>query len=344
MAEPVFLISKMPGRLVSVGTHKLHIYCLGQGSPTVVIDSGLGGFSLEWINIQTRIAEKTKVCTYDRAGYGWSQASTEPRTTRQIAYELHKLLINAEIPGPYILVGHSFGGYNIRYFASLFPESVAGIVLVDASHPDQFDRLPKPEVKEINGNPAKSNTVTRLIPIIPVNYPEGMKQEAYLLMANGKAVQTYNQEWEYFRESAQEVKRINHLPDVPLTVITRGKRVWPHNAYGNESEKVWSEMQDELAELTGQSVHLIASKSGHLVHLDEPQLVISAIESTAERASRNEKYRLAKLLHEKKLNDKAMLLVSINYLRSGNNRYVNPLYDVFAGTKNIHNTSFLMPY
>lgn len=343
-AEPVFLINQMPGRLVSVGTHKLHIYCLGEGSPTVVIDSGLGGFSLEWTTVQKRLAEKTKVCTYDRAGYGWSQAGPEPRTTEQIAHELHRLLINAEIPGPYILVGHSFGGYNIRYFASLYPEAVAGLVLVDASHPDQFNRLPKPDTREENDKSPKNISMNRLIPVIPTNYPEELKQEAYLLMASRKAVHTYEEEWENFRESAEEVNRMNHLPDVPLTVISRGKRVWPHNPYGDKSEIVWSQMQDELAGLTSQSVHLIASKSGHQVHLDEPELVIGAIESTTENAEKNEKLRIAKLQQEKKLYEKTMLLVSNNYLRSAANSYVNPIFGVSSRTDNIHHASFLMSY
>ena len=342
-AEPVGSLNTMPGRLVSVGTHQLHIYCTGEGRPTVIIDSGLGGFSLEWKKVQSSMAEEVQVCTYDRAGYGWSQAGPEPRTTRQIVNELHDLLLNAEVPGLYILVGHSFGGYNIRYYASLYPESVAGLVLVDASHPDQFDRLPQPEIRKVN-IPAKSSTVRLSMPVIPANYPDEAKRQAFILMANSKAMHTYDQESENFKTSAQQVNEINYLPDVPLTVITRGKRVWPHNSYGDESERIWSELQNELSQLTSQSVHLVASQSGHLVHLDEPELVISAIEKTAESANRNEEIRIAKILQQKKLTDKNMLLVSINHLRSSSNKYVNPLYGIYTQTEDIYHASFLMPY
>ena len=341
-AAEVF-INKMPGHLVSVGTHKLHIYCIGTGSPTVVIDSGLGGFSLEWKNIQKQMSEKMQVCTYDRAGYGWSQAGPEPRTTQQIVKELHELLINADVSGPYLLVGHSFGGYNIRYFASLYPELVAGLVMIDASHPDQFDRLPKPVIKTEH-KPVKSSTIRITMPVIPANYPEDAKQQAFVLMANNRAVHTFDQEWENFRTSAQQVNAMNHLPDVPLTVVTRGKRVWPHNAFGDESEKVWSEMQDELAGLTSQSAHILAGKSGHLVHLDEPDLVITAIMKTAETAYVNEEIRLAALQEKRKLIDKTMLLVSITHLYPTNNKYVNPLYGIYSRTDDIYRASFLMPY
>ena len=341
-ADPGFSFNSMPGKLVNIGTHRLHIYCLGNGRPVVIIDSGLGGFSLEWKKIQSSLSEKVMVCTYDRTGYGWSETGTEPRTTRQIVSELHSLLVKAEIPGPYILVGHSFGGYNIRYFASLYQESIAGLVLIDASHPDQLDRMPEPEVRPVNRN-VNSITITRSIPVIPENYPEDVRQQAFIMMANSKAIQTYNMEWENFRLSANQVNQLNYLPDVPLTVITRGKRVWPHDAFGDESEKVWTVLQDELSTLTSQSTHLIASRSGHLVHLDEPELVISAIEKTVETAVNNEEIRIARLLQQKKSAEKTMLLVSLNHLRSSNNRYVNPLYGIVTWPEDIKHASFLMP-
>src|SRR5687768_15970578 len=121
-----------PGRLVDVGGYRLHIQCVGTGSPTVVLDAGLGGMSLVWDLVQTEIGNTTQVCAYDRAGLGWSDPGPQPRTPGQIARELHTLLTNAGIPGPYVLVGHSVGGKNVRMFALQYPDQVAGMVLVDA--------------------------------------------------------------------------------------------------------------------------------------------------------------------------------------------------------------------
>ena len=316
---------KMPGKLVNVGTHRLHIYCAGHGSPTVIIDSGLGGFSLEWGNVQKSLSESMQVCTYDRAGYGWSDPGPQPRTTHQIVNELHALLINAQISGPYILVGHSFGGYNVRYYASVYPEEVLGLVLVDASHPEQFDRMPQPEIKTETRRKKNSWTVQLSYPVIAQNYPEQAKRLAFVLMSTYKASQTQMMEWDSFKTSAQQVAATNNLPDVPLTVVTRGKRVWPHNEFGDKSELVWSEMQNELCQLTHHAEHLIAKESGHLVHLDEPDLVISAIISTAVSAKEKEEIRLAELQRKPALPVKdKLLLVSTNYLQ--------PLYRSLAST------------
>jgi len=128
------------GRSFRVGAIKLNLNCTGKGDPTVVLDSGMGGSSLDWLRVQPEIAKFTRVCSYDRAGYGWSDSSPMPRTSLQIAEELKGLLTSAEERGPYLLVGHSFGGYNVRMFAKLYPSDVAGMVLVDAEHPDEGSR------------------------------------------------------------------------------------------------------------------------------------------------------------------------------------------------------------
>jgi hypothetical protein len=112
-----------PGEMVSVGNHKLHIYCMGQGSPTVVTESGATGTSIEWSAwVQPEVAKATQVCAYERAGLGWSEGGPEPRDAMQIASELHTLLANADVPGPYVLVGHSVGGHYARVYADRYPE------------------------------------------------------------------------------------------------------------------------------------------------------------------------------------------------------------------------------
>jgi pimeloyl-ACP methyl ester carboxylesterase len=129
-----------PGQFVDVGAHRLHLWCVGSGSPTVVFESGLGGGAFDWGYVQPSVARFRRACTYDRAGYGYSEPGPRPRTSRQIVSELFTLLDRAGIAGPVVLVGHSFGGYNVRLFAAEYPSKVVGLVLVDASHEDQGRR------------------------------------------------------------------------------------------------------------------------------------------------------------------------------------------------------------
>jgi pimeloyl-ACP methyl ester carboxylesterase len=128
-----------PGQLVDVGGYRLHLNCLGQGSPTVILDTGGGGFgSLDFTHIQPGLAKTTRVCAYDRAGYGWSDPSPQPRTSEEIVKELHMLLDRAGVKGPYVLGGMSLGGYFTRLYATRHPDEVVGMVLIDASHEDEW--------------------------------------------------------------------------------------------------------------------------------------------------------------------------------------------------------------
>ncbi|HAO24720.1 MAG TPA: alpha/beta hydrolase, partial [Methylophaga sp.] len=131
----------IPGKRFDVGGYQLHINCTGSGSPTVIVDVGLGDDSTDWQLIQQAVSNHSKICVFDRPGYGWSDFGPSPRTSNRIADELETLLEQADIPPPYILVGHSFGGYNIRIFAANNPQMVAGMVLVDASHEDQYKQF-----------------------------------------------------------------------------------------------------------------------------------------------------------------------------------------------------------
>src|ERR671917_1180767 len=132
-----------PGEMVDVGTHSLHINCFGEGSPTVILEAASGGMSAHWVRVQQQLAKTTRVCAYDRAGLGWSEPGPEPRDARQVSGELQALLEGAGIEGPYVLVGHSYGGLYARMYAARYSEEVAGVVLVDSSHPEQFTRSPE---------------------------------------------------------------------------------------------------------------------------------------------------------------------------------------------------------
>lgn len=279
-------IDHPPGQRVDVGGYKLHIYCVGQGSPTVVLESGIGGFSLEWVDVQSTLSKQMRVCTYDRAGYGWSDRSPLPRTAGVMAGELHKLLARSGVPGPYLLAGHSFGGYIIRYYAGDYPEEVSGLVLIDASHPEQFKYFPKPPAVENHQQDyPRSFTVHVLRPAYPAKYPQRVRNLAYLLMVRKRSVEVQLEEVNHFEESGQQlVQQGAHLPDIPVTVLSRGSRVWPDTRYGDAMEIAWKNLQDDLAHLTLHTSHLIVANSGHAIHLDQARAVTDSIMDNVQTA------------------------------------------------------------
>ena len=132
-----------PGQLVDVGGYRLHLYCIGEGSPTVVLEAGLNDCSLQWTQVQTEIAKFARVCSYDRAGLGWSDRGGLPRTGTAMVLELQKLIERSGIQGPLVLVGHSFGGLLAREYAQAHSGRVVGLVLVDAAHEDYLERIPQ---------------------------------------------------------------------------------------------------------------------------------------------------------------------------------------------------------
>lgn len=279
MASPTASVSVIPGKLVDVGGYRLHIYCEGDGIPAIVFDSGTGGFSLEWTRVQKVLSRRTRVCSYDRAGYGWSDMGPLPRTSERITRELHTLLEKAQVTGPYILAGHSFGGYNAQLFARNYPDETAGLVLIDSSHPEQAKRFPSrgPKIRRQARPWSHTHNIFKLI--LHPNYPDEIALTAQRIIQSWHHRLTWREEMNVFSLSAKQVLESRPMPAVPVVVLTRGRRVWPHDAYGNEMERIWMELQDELSELGTNPVHLIAERSGHMIHLDQPGIVISAMQT-----------------------------------------------------------------
>ena len=266
----------IPGRLINIGTHRLHIHCLGQGGPTVVVDMGLGSTELEWLEVQRQVAERRRICLYDRAGNGWSDSGPKPRTSERIVQELHTLLTEANIEPPYTLVGHSFGGYTAQLFASHYPDLVAGLVLVDSSHPDQIARFAAPPVK-VNIAP-KGILMIPPPAMIPEQLIGSLRTVASGLANAYKMRLTVKDELQNFRASARQVAEADPLPDVPLVVITRGKRLWPDNDRGQRMEKLWQVLQKELVGRCRRAVQMVSVNSGHSIHLDDPAIIAMAID------------------------------------------------------------------
>jgi pimeloyl-ACP methyl ester carboxylesterase len=273
-----------PGRLVDIGGYRLHLYCAGEGSPTVILEAGGGNPWLSWYKVQPRAAAFTRVCSYDRAGLGWSDPSPRPRTAKVIAGELHTVLHNAGINGPLVLVGHSLGGMDARMFANQYPNEVVGMVLVDSSHPDQDDRFP-PEARKLA---AASYYVIRVMQFtLPIGLPRllasrsvppEVRPEFCAVFCRRQYLVAVRAEAAAQQENSAQVRALAPLGNLPLVVLSHDpdKVRFP----GNLSEPVnreWGKMQEELAHLSSNGSHLVVKGSGHDIQIDKPEAVVDAI-------------------------------------------------------------------
>lgn len=297
-----------PGQLIDIGGYKLHIQCAGEGKPSVILDAGFACFSLVWSLVQPSIAQFTRVCSYDRAGLGWSERSPLSRTSAHMVKELHTLLETIQMPKPYILVGHSFGGVNMQLYANTYPDDVFGLVLVDSSHElileksKEFNRnyyhlLPSVQrhwhgllntygfenVSNFTGIRAvylKSLAKNGIATIPPTSKNVFLNR---LLSPSG--IYTRGQEAHHITQSHQQLAQSKNLfMNKPLIVISRGKAIdtttdakelWPYLT--KVHEKVWLPLQKDLVKKSTLSKHVIAKKSGHTILWSEPEIIVAAV-------------------------------------------------------------------
>ncbi|SDN72317.1 alpha/beta fold hydrolase [Bacillus sp. OK048] len=228
---------------VQISDCNLYAKLVGEnnGKPTVVMDAGYGDFSKAWDSVIGDISMLTNVLIYDRAGLGKSEKGSKPRTSREMVRELKELLIEAKIKPPYILVGHSFGGVNMRMFATEYQNEVCGLVLVDSTPEDYRERF---------------------LPTMSQDF-----QQAY----NKQFV--YEGNYDEFMESLKQLKETRLKLNVPLIVLSAGKKAH----YSKKSQELWDEMQREILEISSNGELVIAEKSAHYIQNDEPEVVVSAI-------------------------------------------------------------------
>lgn len=287
------------GKTIQTGRVALNMDCTGTGSPTVILDSGLGVPANGWILVQPEVAKFTRVCSYDRAGYGWSGESSGPRTSDQVAKELRDLLTVSGEKGPFILVGHSFGGYNVRVFTDMYPADVAGLVLVDASHEDQESRLP-PGLKAFsdkNTQELKKQEwlgpllihlgIMRLTAKADVAGKLNKDQIAEIFYAQSqpKFLRAIAEEMMNFSQSAAQVRATHGLGDRPLIVLTAGSLM----AEGalppgitqtelDEFHQIWvNDLQVREAHLSTRGKQILVPDSTHMIPMERPDAIVSAI-------------------------------------------------------------------
>lgn len=294
-----------PGRLVDLGTHRLHIHCSGAGQPAVIFDAALGGSSLSWSIVQPAIAAITTACSYDRAGFGWSDAGPMPRTAGRIADELHGLLAAAGIPSPYVVVGHSFGALTIRAFAARHRETIGGLVFVDPAHPEDWLNPPDFERARLakgarlcrQGAMAARTGVAALVAALVSAGALNVARAVAAAVSRGG-----------LRRQDEEV--LAPVTKLPREVRPMLKWMWTQprffDALGSQIESVCASAadvptepdydalplvtisatrisdcrrtrQDALAGRSSRGRHVIARNSGHWIPLEEPETVVEAI-------------------------------------------------------------------
>ena len=239
----------------------------GTGAPTVVLETGLGAESDEWEAIQQDVAKFTATCRYDRANRGASDPAPKPRSARDFVGDLHTLLETAAVSRPYVLVGHSLGGVIVRLYAHQYPHDVAGLVLVDPMHEDQFERIGPRIPPPFPGEP---DTLTQFRRFWtgewrdPTKNPEGVD----------------------FQASREQAQAIDSLGDLPMLVLTAGSEFLrgapPGNPAAARMQERWLEMQRELMRQSSNAQQVMVETSGHFIQREQPETVVTAIRQMVE--------------------------------------------------------------
>lgn len=273
-----------PGRIVDIGGRRLHLYCQGDApGPTVVIEQGMASPSVVWWPVQAAIAKFARVCTYDRAGFLWSDPAPPGRSLDDRVADLHALLKGAEVPTPYVLVGHSLGGLLLRRFARAYPDLVAGLVLVDS--PDELVVF-RDSLRSSYSQGLGMQQVLGVLARVGLVRWVG-RHVSMLMLPDDPAGYALCVRAQHSAAAADDLRALLNAPaairqaeppgslgDRPLIVLTHGIPFPPMAA---AMEEGWSDSQQRLAHLSTDSELVVAHKSGHLIHLDEPELVVESV-------------------------------------------------------------------
>lgn len=282
----------VPGKFYQVNGYQMHLYCTGTGSPTVVLEGGRGVDWIYWQKVQPELSKTTRVCSYDRAGIGWSDPQPGPRDAIHIAQQLHSLLQQTGETGSLILAGASAGGFYVREYVASYPTEIAGLVFIDASVPEQSDALP-----DANDSEAKRKQRHRMATTEWLKETSGWARlsgqcrgeverglEAYIDLATAEACRpsfaaSWLGEWDDFWRSGEEAAQAPCCGNLPLLVISqdpdRPKPGW--DAQSIAANPIWAGLQENLKKLSPRSRRIIARNSGHHIMIDRPDVIISGV-------------------------------------------------------------------
>jgi pimeloyl-ACP methyl ester carboxylesterase len=272
-----------PGQTFLVDGHTMRIECSGSGSPAIVLDAGLGDDGLIWGRVQPALAKTTRVCSYDRAGFGWSDALPPPRDADHIATELHGLLAEAHVTGPVVLMGHSIAGIYLRDYASRYPENVVGLIFVDGSTPLQnrnsaFKAHPNPEppslLEVLLKKAAFAAGIPRLLGECSRRLP-GFDPHVAKLLAEDQCHDRSTAvaaERESFDRSGEETVHTGPYGALPIMIFSQDP---VHTAKVQTMDVVmaWNQMQEDLKQLSTRSRRIIAKGSSHYIQGDRADLI-----------------------------------------------------------------------
>ncbi|MEO0563472.1 MAG: alpha/beta hydrolase [Chloroflexota bacterium] len=286
-----------PGELFEVNGQQMHLSCTGEGEITVLIEAGVGGFSLNFSELQGELNEHTRVCSYDRLGYGWSDPL--PNNTFDLdtaTANLHNLFNVAEVPPPYLVISHSFGAAITRAYHAAYPGEIVGMVFLDAVHPDlavqvegysaalerQLDQL-GPLVALI-GNLSEANATDQL-PDTPAGQPAADVQDAFVEIVTREAfLDVVRAEGRYLAEALPTVVLPSTVGELPLVVVTHGMPerftflgAWMGAEQAAQAEETWQALQRDLTTLAPDARLVVATESRHSIHQDQPELVVSLV-------------------------------------------------------------------
>ncbi|MDZ7963345.1 MAG: alpha/beta hydrolase [Aulosira sp. DedQUE10] len=295
-----------PGKMIDVGGYSLHLCTAGESGPTVILEHSLGG--IEGYLLLPEIAKHTRVCIYDRAGYGWSDHSPYPRTSAQIVAELDYLLTQAEIQPPYILVGNSFGSYNVRLYAQYFPEKVVGMVLTDGLHETAMLKMPihlqclklfflSGFVMSFIGSILG---IVRLLKVMGtfeaikrelVKFPEVILKPVKRSFCRPKHWITMSREILNLDVSSRQVELANYFDALPIVSIKAKTffhpSIWTMFLPLKVANNLRDKMHSEILNLSTDCVEIQANKSSHFVWIDQPEVIVAAILQILNNCDRN---------------------------------------------------------
>lgn len=285
-------VAGVPGRLYDVGGYSMHVYCTGTGSPTILLSSGLGDDFTVWGKVQPVLSRQTRVCSYDRAGFGWSQTRPGVQDANAISSHLYQLVRVVGVQRPFVLVGHSISGLYLRAYAAHYPGDLAGLVFIDGATPLQDSRIPRALLK-IQQAQRREMPWQKLLMTLGwyrlrgdcTSIPSGLEAYSAWIKADScvpSQIEAIERELDAEQTSGEETIHAGPFGNLPVLILSRDPSIlapnWPASV-AKSNAVVWTEMQEEAKGLSSDSRRIIAKGSGHYIQYDRPDLVNRQIAS-----------------------------------------------------------------